>query len=276
MITQKIFFYIYSLKHFIFSSVRSDDSQTNVLATTLTVAALLVGCTTMRPAPDCTPQQIARLSSNIASTKAKLVQSRRKLSRVRIMITREGCRGSLFLPAVESRQCGRLTASADRLETQIRTMGKQLAEMNAAISGKPHPQEHVKACTASWLRPAVHKVRKATPKKQEVQATKSTRTLTPIKPKVKVAAGKPIKDIVVPAYAAPESARITPAALIIAPIEAETPAPSLAHNRAPTVKVPPVERGYSTDSDIRVVGPSFFPDQSTPEGPPVLVHESAQ
>lgn len=227
--------------------------------------ALLSGCTTTRSLDPCSTLEAARLSKLVALTKATLDKNQMRLSKIRGERTKEHCAGSLFSPASKSAKCERLNAQELILISESRISSERLAEINAAIAGRLHAGQHVKSCVASWL--PKRTVQKAVP-----NIKKRTVHLKPqLKAPVKVRPSLAVEDYVVPAYSSspiikPETVGYTPYPMPV------SNAPS---HIAPVTATPPVERAYSDNTKVRVIGSSFFQDQSKPVGPQVPDHAPA-
>lgn len=93
-------------------------------AMVLTTALLIAGCTTTQPVQQCSPKEKARLSSNVASTKAKLEQSKAQLARTRTELSKQSC-----FSAGKSTSCTRLKTRADKLQSDVKTLENQLSEL---------------------------------------------------------------------------------------------------------------------------------------------------
>lgn len=225
------------------------------LATLMVTAVLVAGCTTTQPIQQCTPKEKARLTSNLNSTKAKLDRNKAELSRSRTEMAKQSCIG---ISASKSSSCTRLKARANKLQTEIRTLENQLAELNATIAGRSHAGRFVQACSANWT-PA-RKMQKAAPKKSS-----ASKTSKQSQAKVANAVSEPVEDFVVPAYQTPETS--------YAPTDQPKVQPTA--YVAPVATTPPTERTYTEGSKVRVVGSSFYPDQSKPVGPQAPDHAPA-
>lgn len=221
------------------------------------VSGVLAGCTTIRPTESCTPAEQKQLKKQLVVTQSLLDRTEADLSRLRKTATEDRCVGGVFTPVVKSLQCTTLLTRTDRLATETQTLRERLHELNMALAGRPSPSKHVKSCKASWVVP--HK------KPQAKNAHVPQRKIA--KPSAELTS-----KITLPAYASPD------------PVEAEevdfsssatvqtlnTPA-----NVAPVTPTPPVERSYTTNTNVRVVGSEFFQDQSTPVSQPVPAHAPA-
>lgn len=225
------------------------SSFTTLMAT----AVIVTGCTTTQPTQQCSPKEKARLSSNISSTKAKLDHSKAELSRTRIEISKQNCFSSGKSPV-----CSRLKSRADKLQSGITTLEGQLAELNATIAGRSHAGRFVQACSASWI--PVRKTHKTTPKKvSRSKAPKQDHA------KVSKSLSEPVEDFVVPPYETPAAAYAPNSQPKVQPTAYVAPAATKA----------PTERVYMESSKVRVVGSSFYPDQSKPAGPQAPDHAPA-
>lgn len=224
-------------------------------AALMATAVLVAGCTTTQPIQQCTPKEKARLTSNLASAKLKLNRNKAELSRTRTEMAKLSCIG---ISASKSSGCSRLKSRADKLQSEIRTLESQLSELNATIAGRSHAGRFVQACSANWM-PA-RKMQKAAPKKSSAsKASKQGQA------KVANAVSEPVEDFVVPAYETPETG-YAPTAL---------PKVQPTAYVAPAAATPPTERTYTESSKVRVVGSSFYPDQSKPVGPQAPDHAPA-
>jgi len=233
---------------------------------------ILSGCTTTaQPIQSCTTQQIAKLTKQIDPTKQKLNAIHKRLSVVRAEIAKERCVGSIFTPENISVRCERLKKQEGNLASESRSLEERLTEMNASIAGQPHVGKHVKSCIASWQ--SEQTIRKSTRKNIEVKARTPKRQVTKAVKIEKVSKVQPafIEDYVVPAYSPPktrktESVAYTPSAHPLLHPQSHV---------APAAIAPPTERVYSDSAKVRVVGSSFFPDQSKLIGPPAPDHAPA-
>jgi len=222
-------------------------------AMVLTTALLIAGCTTTQPVQQCSPKEKARLSSNVASTKAKLEQSKAQLARTRTELSKQSC-----FSAGKSTSCTRLKTRADKLQSDVKTLENQLSELNATIAGRSHAGRYVQACSATWA-PA-RKAQKAAPRK-----TASNKISKNDQTKVAKTVSEPVEDFVVPPYEASESSYAPTSQPKVQPTD----------YIAPTATTPPAERTYTESSKVRVVGSSFYPDQSKPVGPQAPDHAPA-
>lgn len=228
----------------------------------LTFFSVLTGCTTTRPTELCTPFEQRQLKQQLITTQSLLDRKEADLSRARQAVAQDRCVGSLFTSAVKSAQCAKLRAKTDNLTTEIQTLRERLNELNLALAGRPSPAKHVKSCKASWV--VSHK------KPRSKTANTSQR-------KLKAMTAKPhaglASTITLPAYTSP------------APVKAEdvdyTSSATVQTSNppayvAPVTATPPVERPYTTNAKVRVVGSEFFQDQSAPANQPAPVHAPAQ
>ena len=252
----------------------------NSNAAVVIAAGLLAGCTTTQPVQDCSPKEITRLSAGIAPTQNQLDRHKRKLSHTRGQISKERCNGSLFSPAIESARCDRLKATTNRLENEINKLEGRLSELNAVVAGRPSSSQHVKACSASWMpkgqiQKAVRK-KLAPAKKTAVKATKKVEHIkrvsrtynAPVNRSPDIIKADPmtglptvISDVEMPSV---KTDNVAPASISAAPAASATTA------------IPPIERAYTDNPNVRVVGSSFFPDQSVQEGQPAPARVPAQ
>lgn len=239
---------------FIFLSMHNKSLFYSVL---FIISGALSGCTTIRPTEMCTPTEQKQLKKQLLVTQSLLDRKEMDLSRLRKTITEDRCLGGVFTPAVKSSQCTTLLTRTDRLATEIQTLRERLHELNMALAGRPSPSRHVKSCKASWV--VFHK------KSQAKTAHVPQRKIA--KPSAELTS-----KITLPAYASPD------------PVEAEevnfsSSATAQTVNTpayvAPVTPAPPVNRSYTTNGNVRVVGSTFFPDQSAPASQPVPVHAPA-
>lgn len=225
------------------------------LVTLIATAVLVAGCTTTQPIQQCSPKDKARLTNNITSTKANLDRNKAELSRTRTEMAKQSCIG---ISASKSSVCIRLKTRADILQSEINTLEGRVTELNATIAGRPHAGRFVQACSANWM-PA-RKMQKAAPKKPSAKKAPKQDYA-----KVAKAVSEPVEDFVVPAYEAPETGYVPTALPKVQP----------AAYVAPVATTPPTERTYTENSKVRVVGSSFFPDQSKPADPQAPDHAPA-
>ncbi|TPF75945.1 hypothetical protein FHY56_07645 [Brucella gallinifaecis] len=227
---------------------------------------MLSGCTTTQPPELCSSQEILRLNKQIAPIKTRLERNQTRLSKVQADITKESCTGSLFKSAVQSPKCERLKDREKSLTSESKLLKERLNELNAAIAGRAHASQHVKSCTASWL--PVRKAKKAPPKPAPVKA-KAKKIASIDKPAE--ASGLPVEDYVVPAYSSSQPTQPEAVGYTATPQSLSQPPKHV----APVTTAPPVERVYSGNTAVRVIGSSFFPDQLKPADPQVPAHEPA-
>ncbi|MFS2326702.1 hypothetical protein U2P60_15005 [Brucella sp. H1_1004] len=233
---------------------------------------ILSGCTTTaQPIQPCTTQQITKLSKQIDPTKLKLNAIHKRLSVVRAEIAKERCVGSIFTPENISVRCERLKRQEGNLSSESRSFAERLTDLNAAIAGQPHAGKQVKSCVASWQ--PEQTIRKSTRKNIEVKARTPKRQVTKTVKIEKVSKVQPafIEDYVVPAYS-PQKTRKTES---VAYTPSAHPLSQSPTHVAPAAIAPPTERAYSDNEKVRVVGSSFFPDQSKLIGPPAPAHAAA-
>lgn len=151
--------------------------------------------------------------------------------------------------------------------SENQTLSERLSEINAALAGASHAGQHVKSCSASWL--PKRSVQKASPSRKSAKASvkaSGTQTKKPIQTDE-----PPVDDYVVPAYSSYESSTTEP----IAYTGTAKPVSQAPAHIAPVAATPPVERAYSDSKKVRVIGSSFFPDQSKPVAPQAPDHAAA-
>ncbi|MHC5230323.1 hypothetical protein [Brucella sp. LJL56] len=221
------------------------------------ISGVLAGCTTIRPTEMCTPTEQKQLKKQLLVTQSLLDRKEMDLSRLRKTITEDRCLGGVFTPAVKSSQCTTLLTRTDRLATETQTLRERLHELNMALAGRPSPSRHVKSCKVSWV--VLHK------KPQAKTAHVPQRKIA--KPSAELTS-----KITLPAYASPN------------PVEAEkvefSSSATVQTVNTPTYVAPvtptlPMERSYTTNTKVRLVGSEFFQDQSTPAIQPVPAHAPA-
>ncbi len=226
----------------------------------LIASAALAGCTTTAPRDLCTPAEQKQLKKHLLSTQSLLDQKEASLSRLRATATQDRCMGSLFTPAVKSAQCAKLLTKTDKLKTETQTLRERVHELNMALAGRPSPSRHVKSCRASWI---------VTPKKPRSKTVlipqQKSKTITRPKAKIASAIALPVYEIPAPIKA--EKVDYIPASTVQT---SNTPA-----YVAPVTSAPPVERPYTENTKVRVVGSDFFPDQSALAGQPAPAHAPA-
>lgn len=234
-------------------------------------AALLSGCTTTQYSQPCSVQEAGRLSRHVAPTKTALDRNQTRLARIRSDIARERCTGNLFSPATKSAKCEHLKVQEQRLASENKTLSERLAELNAAIAGRPHAGQHVKSCSASWL--PKRSAQKTTAHKKAAKAHKAVakRAGHAAKPAGDAQTGLPVEDYVVPAYSSSQSVMPEPVGYTSHP----TPVSHAPGHVAPVKATQPSERSYSDSGKVRVIGSSFFPDQSKPADPQAPDHAPA-
>lgn len=228
----------------------------------LMFVGLLTGCTTIHPTKLCTLTEQKQLKRQLLVTQSLIDRKEAELSHSRKDAAEDHCVGSLFTPAVKSARCTKLLVRTKRLATETKTLRERLNELNLALVGRASPSKHVKSCKASWV---------VSPQKPQKPQSKIVHVLQRkpkaiAKPHVKMASA-----IVVPVYEIP------------APIEAEkldyTPSSTVPISTAPVYVAPaaitpPLERPYTANANVRIVGSEFFPDQSALTSQPVPVHEA--
>lgn len=231
------------------------------------IVGLLSGCITTQPLQPCTSQEASRLRAQITPTNKRLDRNKIQISRIRADQAKERCTGSLFAPANKSPKCERLKRQEAKLVSENQTLSERLAEINAAIAGAPHAEQHVKSCSASWLPKRGFK--KAAPSRRSAKASVKasvTQTKMPMQTD-----GLPVDEYMGPAYSPYESSITEPIAYT-GPAKPVSQAPA---HIAPVAATPPVERAYSDSKKVRVIGSSFFPDQSKPLAPQAPDHAAA-
>ena len=232
----------------------------------VTIVGLLSGCTTTQPSQPCTSQEAARLHAQITPTNARLDRNKIQISRIRAEQAEERCTGNLFAPANKSPKCERLKTQEAKLVSENQTLSERLSEINAAIAGMSHPGKHVKSCSANWL--PKRSVQKAAPSRKLAKASVKVASAQAKKPAQ--TDGLPVEDYVVPAYSSYSSSATEPVAYTASAPVLQAPA-----HIAPVEATPPVERAYSDSAKVRVIGSSFFPDQSKPANPQAPDHAPA-
>ncbi len=242
--------------------VLAGKTRLSLIVAAITATGILAGCTTTQPVQSCTPKDRSRLVSQIAPTKARLDRNKNELARVRTQLSKERCIGGAFSPKAKSPRCSRLQATADRLQSEIKTLEGRLAELNAVVAGRGSSSVYVQACTASWL--ASRKTKKVV--KEPKRKASSVRH-----------AALPTTDLAEtpnPDYTATSTAETHPVAYTPTdtPLTDKVQEPAMSKSQPATI-APPPERPYTGNSNVRVVGSSFFPDQSTPANRPTPAHE---
>lgn len=219
---------------------------------------VLSGCTTIPSKDLCTPAEQKQLEKQRLVTQSDLDRKAAELSRLKKTLAQDRCVGSLFTPAVKSAQCTKLLSRTDRLMTETQALRERLNELDMALTGRPSSSKYVKSCKASWVvSPRKHHSKTAHVSRHKLKATAKT-----------------VSTITLPAYEthAPveekkvdytSSAAVHTSDTISAPI-------------APNETIAPVERPYTANANVRVVGSKFFPDQSAPASRPVPDHAPAQ
>ncbi|MBB5701874.1 uncharacterized protein (UPF0335 family) [Ochrobactrum daejeonense] len=231
------------------------------LAALFAMSGILTACTTVRPPEVCSVAEKQRLRKYVTPTEKRLRRKEAELSRKRKAATDERCVGSLFSHAVKSNRCTRLTSRIERLETEIETLQGRLLELNAALAGRPSSSTYVKSCKATWI--IVRRTRKkpksaVAPRKTVAVDERRKRPLNKntTKPNEETFTDQEIQPI----NYAPE------------PIAS---APAMPTYIAPPSGPVPQMRFYNDNSKVRVVGSSFFPDQSAPANQLVPAHAPA-
>lgn len=226
------------------------------LTTLMATAVLVAGCTTTQPVQQCTSKEKVRLTNNVAFTKAKLDRKKTDLSQTRIELSKQNC-----FATGRSPECTHLKSRTDKLQSDIRTLEGQLAELNATIAGRSHAGRFVQACSATWI--PVRKVHKTAPRRHSIsKAPKKAHA------NVATAVNRPVKDYVVPPYETPKMPEMSY-------FPPSHPAIQPTAYVAPIATAPPTERAYTEGSKVRVVGSSFYPDQAKAADPQVPDHAPA-
>ncbi len=154
--------------------------------------------------------------------------------------TQNRCVGSLFTPAVKSARCTKLLTRTDHLVTETQTLRERVNELNMALAGRPSASKHVKSCNAS----RVASPKKPLSKTVHVPQQKSGGIA---KPSVEMA-----NSIALPAYETPapvETEKVDYTSSATVQTSNITPA-----YVAPVATTPPVERPYTANAKVRVVG----------------------
>ncbi|OCW12954.1 hypothetical protein VY87_03875 [Brucella melitensis] len=241
-------------------------SRLSFILAAVAATGIVAGGTTTQPVQPCTPKERSRLVGQIAPTKARLDRNRKELARVHAQITRERCIGGAFSPKVGSSRCSRLEGTADRLQSEIKMLEDRLTELNAVIAGRGSSSVYVQSCTASWI--SQRKIRKKVkePTKNKAPARRIADKATEPAP----------AELAMPAYTSPAVTDTHPVAYTPSSNSLSDSLPAPAENKAQPVTVaPPPERPYVGNSNVRVVGSSFFPDQPAPANQPVPAHAPA-
>lgn len=242
-----------------FISINSNRSLT--YSVVLIFSGILAGCTTIRPPESCTPAEQIQLKKQLRVTQSLLDRKEAELSQMRKTSAQNRCVGILFTPAVKSAQCTKLLTRTDHLVTETQTLRERVNELNMALAGRPSPSKHVKLCKASWV---------VSPKKPQSKTVhvpqRKSRGIA--KPSAEMA-----NSIALPAYETPapvETEKVDYTSSATVQTSNTTPA-----YVAPVATTPPVERPYTANAKVRVVGSGFFPDQSTPASQPTPAHAPA-
>lgn len=225
----------------------------------LMFAGLLTGCTTIPSTKLCTPTEQRQLKRQLLATQSLIDRKEAELSRSRKDAAEDHCVGSLLTPAVKSARCTKLLVRTKRLATETKILRERLNELDLALVGRTSPSKHVKSCKASWV---------ASPQKPQSKI-------------VHVPQRKP--KAIAQSHVKMASAIVRPVYEIPTPIEAEkvdyTPSSTVPISTAPVYVAPaaitpPLERPYTANAKVRVVGSEFFPDQSALTSRLVPVHEA--
>ncbi|MCH4539213.1 hypothetical protein DK867_13220 [Ochrobactrum sp. POC9] len=238
-----------------------NSNRTLFYSTLLILSGALAGCTTIPPAELCTPAEQKQLKKQHLITQSALDRKEAELSRLKKTSAQNRCVGSLFTPAVKSAQCKELLTRTDRVVTESQTLRERLNELNMALAGRPSLSKYVKSCKASWV---------ASPKKPQ------SKTVLVRRQKFKATArphDEMASTIAMPAYETPASAEVEKVDYTSsATVQTSNTTPAYV---APVKLAPPVERPYTSNAKVRVVGSEFFPDQSVPASQPVPDHAPA-
>lgn len=273
MIANQVFFQIFRLNRLLINR-QGPFSAVKTVAAILAIGSIIAGCTTVQKSYICTPQQEARLNIAKAQTTKDIQRFRSSLSNVHLKINQDECRRTLFSRPLDSNKCESYKMQTEKLKSAIRKHQERLHEINAALNGRLHKEDHVKSCSPTWLSSPVRQIRKA-PKR--LPAVKKKQSVTPVK-----ATEKLVPDIVVEP---PTPLPTDPAHMPLPENESENkntpvelPFYKARPKSEPTIEEKSVqlERSYIPDPNIRVVGPTFFADQSEPEDPPFRAHEPDQ
>lgn len=270
MIANQVFFRIFQPKWLLIFN-RLGSSSVLRAAAIFAIGNLIAGCTTIQKSYICTPQQQARLNIAKTQTTKDIQQLRSALTNVHLKMNQDNCRGSLFSGPLKSNKCESYKMQIVKLKSAIKKHQGRLYEINAAINGRLHKEDHVKSCSPTWLSSPVRQTRKA-PKRLPV--VKKKQSVTPVKTVEKL-----VPDIVVePSTPLP----MDPAHMPLPENESENkntpvelPFYKARPKSEPTIEEKSVrrERSYTPNPSIRVVGPTFFADQSGAEDPPSRVRE---
>lgn len=252
-----------------------DNNLLKIKQTIFVFATLVVlgGCTTTatQSVQHCSTRETNNLSKQIDPTKLKLNFNQKRLTIIRTEISKERCNGSIFSPQNKSAKCERLKKQEEKLVGENISLQERLNEINATIAGQPHAGKHVIACKPSWL--PVQTIRRAPPKNAEVKLRTPKRQKTNAATVAKNIKAKPtfIEDYVVPAYSPTKTVKTETVGYAPSP----QPLSQTPNHIAPAAVAPPTERAYSDSTQVRVIGSSFFPDQSKLIGPPAPAHAPA-
>lgn len=231
------------------------------LSALLAVSGVLTACTTVRSPEICSAAEKQRLRKFVAPTEKRLQRKETELSRKKKAATNEQCVGSLFSRAVKSDRCIRSMNQIERLESEIGTLQGRLLELNAALAGHPSPSIHVRYCKTTWVT--------ARPHRKKLKSAVAPRKTMPADEGGKPSFGK---NTIKPTEETFADQALQPISYVPEPVASTPPTPT--YIAPPSEPVPQVR--FYDDSKIRVVGSSFFPDQSAPANQLVPAHEPAQ
>lgn len=267
MIANKVFFQIFLPKWMLIDR-KGPFSVIKTVAAILAIGSIFTGCTTVQKSYICTPQQQARLNIAKVQTTKAIQQLRSSLSSVHLKINQDECRGSLFSKPLKPNKCESYKMQTEKLKSAIKKNQERLYEINAAINGRLHKEDHVKSCSPAWLSSPNRQTRKA-PK--HLPVVKKKQAVTPVKTVEKM-----VPNIVIK----PSTPLLTDPTHIALPENenkknaVKPPFYKARPKSEPTIEEKSVrlERSYTPNPGVRVVGPTFFADQSAPEDPPSRVH----
>lgn len=243
------------------SIISINSNRATFYSAILLLSGVLAGCTTIPPTKLCTPLEQKQLKKQYLLTQSALDRKEAELSRLRKTSSQDRCVGSLFTSAVKSAQCTKLLTRTDRLASETQTLRERLNELNMALAGRASPSKHVKSCKASWV---------ASPKKPQLK------TVHIPQQKFKATAkahAEMSSAIALPAYETPAPVEVEKVDYTSsAAVQSSDITPT---HVAPAKIAPPVERPYTANANVRVVGSEFFPDQSALASQPTPDHAPA-
>jgi len=251
------------------------------------LAVTLASCTTMQLRQDCTSLQEKKLDTMVPRAQALLAESRRNLKVMEADKAEKSCAENLYSIVVQAEQCNPLRDKSKLLAQNIIELEGFLEEAAAVRSNKPVMGKYIRLCEVQKsllspellaqlekpLRSVAHNRASAKPSQARVSSVGK-----PSKSQSVRRSGQPDYDSrpsqsVETDHGSFGAKPVTPEDVerdypdaFVGP-EAPSTAPVQLRPSLPPVENQKGERAMDGGEDVRIVGPSFFPDEAPSKRP---------